>query len=96
MSEKIEASTSARPNYSWAVLQPKCCPMLLISSVKLTCALMGLVLGVFPFTASFEQFIVAFATSMLIISGMTTAALATQPGNRSSLFLYKSVTFEDE
>ena len=44
--------------------------MLLLSSVKLTCALMGLVLGVFPFTATFEQFIVAFATSMLIISAL--------------------------
>ena len=81
MSGKIEASTGVA-NYSWAVLQPKFCPMLLLSSVKLTCALMGLLLGAFPFTASLEQLIVAFATSMLIISGLTTATLGTYPGNR--------------
>ena len=81
MSGKIEASTCVA-NYSWAVLQPKFCPMLLLSSVKLTCALMGLVLGVFPFTASLEQLLVAFATSMLIISGLITATLGTYPGNR--------------
>ena len=81
MSEKVDAST-VEAKYSWAVVQPKCCPMLLLSSVKLTCAVMGLVVGVFPFTASLEQFCVASATSMLIISGLATATLGTYPGNR--------------
>ena len=81
MSEKFDASTVGA-KYSWAVLQPKCCPMLLLASVKLTCAVMGLVVGVFPFTASLEQFVVASATSMLVISGLTTATLGTYPGNR--------------
>ena len=56
--------------------------MLLLASVKLTCAVMGLVVGVFPFTASLEQFVVASASSMLVISGLTTATLGTYPGNR--------------
>ena len=81
MSEKFDASTVGAKS-SWAVLQPKCCPMLLLASVKLTCAVMGLVVGVFPFTASLEQFVVASATSMLVISGLTTATLGTYPGNR--------------
>ena len=81
MSEKFDASIGGA-KYSWAVLQPKRCPMLLLSSVKLTCAVMGLVVGVFPLTASLEQFIVASATSMLIFSGLTTATLGTYPGNR--------------
>ena len=88
MSGKIEAGTGG-VNYFWAVLEPKCCPMLLLSIVKLTCALMGLVLGVFPFTASLEQLIVAFASSMLIISGLATATLGTYPGNRLSFVLYE-------
>ena len=81
MSKKFDGSTVGA-KYSWVVLQPKCCPMLLLSSVKLTCAMMGLMVGVFPFTASLEQFVVASATSMLVISGLTTATLGTYPGNR--------------
>ena len=81
MSGKVEASTDGA-KYSWAVLEPKCCPMLLLSSVKLTCAVMGLMVGVFPFTASLEHFIVASTTAMLIVSGLTNASLATYPGNR--------------
>ena len=68
MSGKVEASTGGA-KYSWAVLQPTFCPMLLLSSVKLTCAVMGFVVGVFPFTASLEHFIVGSATAVLIVSG---------------------------
>ena len=60
MSGKIEAGAGGS-KYSWAVLQLKCCSKLILSSVKLTCAVMELVLGVFSYAASLEQLIVAFA-----------------------------------
>ena len=72
MPENFESS-NVGAKYSWAVLKPNFCPMMLLASVKFVCAFMGLVVGVFPFTTSLELSIVAVTISALIISGLATA-----------------------